>query len=183
VVVTFNGALFGTFQPTSRILVFAGAGNDTVTVLAGSSILPILLNGGAGADRLAVHDSEANNVLLGGTGADLLIGSKGRDLLIGGTGPDLLIGGPGDDILIGSSTSHDEDIFALMALMTEWGRTDIGFRTRTGHLRGVAAGGLNGTIRLSAATVRNASTTDILFGGQGKDWLWAPSRRPAMSRF
>lgn len=65
----------------------------------------LLLDGGEGADLLAVEPSVPATVsarLTGGNGADTLIGGAGDDSLNGSSGPgngDQLYGGPGDDAL------------------------------------------------------------------------------------
>lgn len=65
----------------------------------------LLVNGGEGADLLAVEGSVPTTVsarLTGGNGADTLIGGAGDDSLNGSSGPgngDQLYGGPGDDAL------------------------------------------------------------------------------------
>ena len=58
-------------------------------------------------------------MLLGGDGDDRLHGGQGRDLLIGGLGSDSLTGNAGDDILIAGLMSHDNNAFALGAIMAE----------------------------------------------------------------
>jgi Ca2+-binding RTX toxin-like protein len=89
VAVSINGVSLGNgFAPTSRIIVYAQAGNDNVEVAAGIN-LSAWLYGGDGNDRL-----------MGGSGCDVLFGGAGRDLLIGGRGRDVLFGGEGWDRLI-----------------------------------------------------------------------------------
>lgn len=91
------------------------------------------MNGGPGDDVLNgiwKSDAEwalADNVLIGGPGADRLVEGHGRDRLIGGPGPDVILGGaeedrlegragndalfggPAADILIGGSGTDDLD--------------------------------------------------------------------------
>ena len=55
-----------------------------------------LIIGGVGADRLI--GNKGNDVLLGNDGADQLDGGDGDDILDGGAGADQLAGGKGDDI-------------------------------------------------------------------------------------
>jgi Ca2+-binding RTX toxin-like protein len=95
--VFLNGRNIGSFSPHDfgRILVFAGAGNDTV-VIARSLTNPTSIDGEAG-----------NDTLVGGNGPDTLIGGPGRDTLVGLGGEDLLLGGDGNDVLDGGS-GNDE---------------------------------------------------------------------------
>jgi Ca2+-binding RTX toxin-like protein len=103
------------------------------------------LNGGLGNDRL-----------LGGAGSDSLSGGAGRDLLIGGAGADALLGEAGDDIRIGSTTTFDNDLAALAAIMAEWTREDHSYSQRVAYLTGTS-GGANGG--LSSSRARRCSTT------------------------
>ena len=57
--------------------------------------VPVVLAGGAGADRLV--GSPAKDRLLGGTGADSLFGDSGRDEIVGGPGVDRAFGQQGRD--------------------------------------------------------------------------------------
>ncbi len=45
-------------------------------------------------------DSDGNDLLFGGNGADVLFGGGGNDYLLGGNGEDVLFGGSGNDILV-----------------------------------------------------------------------------------
>ena len=56
--------------------------------------------------------------------------------------------------------------------MAEWGRADASYSARVSHLQG-AAGGLNGTSLLTAATVHDDDVTNSLFGEAGLDWFFA----------
>jgi Ca2+-binding RTX toxin-like protein len=74
----------------------------------------LLLNGGEGADLLAVESSVPATVfarLTGGNGADTLVGGAGDDSLDGSSGPgngDQLYGGAGDDALAEGSVLDGE---------------------------------------------------------------------------
>ncbi|MFT6949611.1 MAG: 6-phosphogluconolactonase (cycloisomerase 2 family) [Paraglaciecola sp.] len=86
----------------TQAVVFSGNGADAVTI-ADDVLLPFMVNGGNGNDRLI--GGGGNDVLIGGQGEDTLIGGSGRDLLLGGRGADLLDGGLGNDVLVGSSSN------------------------------------------------------------------------------
>jgi parallel beta-helix repeat protein len=186
--VTINGVLKGSFQPSGRILVFGGAGHDSI-VISSKIKRRCWLYGGAGNDTLT--GGSGANVLLGGAGDDRLTGRAGRDLLIGQVGRDVLRGGAGDDILIGGSTAHDANPAALQAVMREWLRTDItlnlgvqlpvmptwlhadiSYGERVRHLLGTLGGGRNGAVHLNATTVFDDARADTLTGSQNLDWFF-----------
>lgn len=80
----------------NRIVVNAGAGNDTFRVQQGVS-KPITLSMGDG-----------NDFAVTGPGNDVLNGGPGNDYLNAGSGADTLIGGPGADVmLLGSDRVRD----------------------------------------------------------------------------
>src|SRR5499426_290306 len=88
-----------TVANTATIQVFGQGGNDTITLDESNGALPSAqLFGGAG-----------NDVLTGGSGADLLFGGAGNDTLFGKGGNDLLFGGAGNDTLIGGD--GDDQVF------------------------------------------------------------------------
>jgi Ca2+-binding RTX toxin-like protein len=146
--------------------VTGGAGNDTLSGDAGDNVLlgnagNDVLNGGPGG----------NDVLVGGAGNDKLTGGPGRSLLLGGAGADTLTGGAGDDLLIAGTTNYDTNAQALLAVLSEWQRTDADYTTRISHLRN--GGGKNGSFKLTSSTVHADTSADVLTGGAGQDWFWA----------
>jgi hypothetical protein len=136
---------------------------------------------GGSANDILLGDSNAN-LLIGGNGNDIVVGRDGadnlqgglsRDIVIGGNGADTLNGGAGEDLMIAGSTSHDNSIAALNALMAEWSSTDS-YATRIAHLDGTLAGGRNGTRLLNASSVfDDAGAVDSLTGGAELDWFIA----------
>jgi Ca2+-binding RTX toxin-like protein len=153
----------------AHLLVYGNGGADTIRLAGGLSV-PALLFGGDGSDTLDASGSAANNVLVGGAGNETLLGGSGRDLLIGGAGADTLRAG-GGALLIGGYTDYDASVPALLAILKEWGRTDVDYATRVKHLGGSLGGGLNGSYRLTKATVHDDNTIDDLYGGAGLDWF------------
>jgi hypothetical protein len=112
------------------------------------------------------------NVLVGGTGNNVLWGGKGRNLMIGGSGKCSLVGGQGDSILIGGSTSFDANDQALMAILREWCRTDVGYRVRVDHLTRTTGGlnTLNGIgLWLNAKTIHKGKAGTLLTSGPAAD--------------
>jgi hypothetical protein len=115
--------------------------------------------GGNGGGSAGVYN------LLVGNGGNTFIGGNGRrNLLIAGGAASVLQGGNGDDILIGGTTAYDmePDNASLMAIMTEWVRTDEDYVTRVGNL---TAG--NGVPLLDATTVTGNGGGNTLVGGLG----------------
>jgi len=95
--------------------------------------------------------------------------------LIGGDGADLLLGGAGDDLLIAGGVRLGNLEAALGAIAAEWTATYSAnsladYQLRRAHLRG-AAGGVNGSVVLTAATLAPDSARDALTGGAGRDWF------------
>jgi hypothetical protein len=130
--------------------------------------------------------SAANNVVVGG-GSNQFTGGLGRDLLIAGPGASKLIAGSGGDLLIGgwttytdltgnligTGTNNDLELFALKAIMAEWGSTDR-CATRVNLLTN--GGGQNGSYRLNASTVHDNGQAHTLFGTASLvplDWFFA----------
>src|SRR5207253_1220740 len=83
-------------------------------------------------------------------------------------GADNLYGGKDDDLLIGGTTAYDADATALAALLAEWDSSSD-YDVRIGHLWN--GGGLNGTYKLNASTVFGDGKTDLMTGGNGRDWF------------
>ncbi len=81
-----------------RIDIFAGNGNDNVTVDSG--VKGIYIDGGAGIDVITGGDGD--DTILGSDGDDRLAGGGGNDSLVGGQGKDYLFGNSGNDILNGN---------------------------------------------------------------------------------
>jgi hypothetical protein len=128
------------------------------------------VTGGSGSDVLV--GNSFGNILVGGPGNDTITGGTGRSLLIGGTGSDMITGGSADDIIISGTTNFDASHTALMAILSEWKRTDKTYSQRIADLRN--GGGLNGAIRLIAGTtVHDDGAGDTLTGGAGLDWFFA----------
>jgi len=176
VAVTVNGVARGSFLISSftRIVVFAGAGNDTVDVANGLRV-DAELRGEAGNDTL--RGGGGNDLLLGGDGNDRLEGRRGRNVFVGGLGADTLIGSSGagsysdgSDLLIGGVLTHESNTAALKQIVQEWNSTRT-YTERTSRL----AAGTDGLPKLDATTVLNDNATDTLTGGAGTDWFFSLS--------
>jgi PKD repeat protein len=166
--VTVNGVSQGTFARPGQLLVFAQAGNDNILFdavkIQGKQqyvTAPAVILAGAGDDTIDARDSKADNILIGGAGADTVRG------------------GGADDIVIGGTTDFDDNSMALLAMLAEWSREDINYQTRVGHLNGTLPGGLNGSFFLTAATVHDDSAIDQFYGEGGvEDWFFALTSGP-----
>ncbi len=93
-----SGKLAQDFAGVSRIEVFGGFGDDSITIDSKLDPIPALLDGGAGKDTLA--GGKGANTLLGGFGDDKLTGGISADVIDGGKGADTVKAGLGDDFVI-----------------------------------------------------------------------------------
>ncbi|MFC1783331.1 beta-propeller domain-containing protein, partial [Planctomycetota bacterium] len=151
------------------IRIFAGKGDDTVTIDLSAELEAISaklvggkgddhLIGGPGDDRLV--GGRGNDTLEGGPGDDRLFGGKGNDILNGGEGDDLLRGGRGSDTLEGGP--GDDRLFGGKG-------NDI---LNGGEDHDLLRGG-RGRDQLNGAegndTINGGSGEDRLNGGEGED--------------
>jgi hypothetical protein len=161
------------------IAMYFGDGDDHVTI-AGNIATPVILDGGAGDDRLNAGAGPA--ILLGGDGDDELKGGRGRSILIGGDGSDTLSGGTTEDILIGGFTDFDDDPIALLQLLEEW-NSDRSYEERVDNLRTGAGPVLDGTgLLLAPDTVEDDGDVDLLSGTAGRDWFFLSPEAAAGDR-
>jgi Ca2+-binding RTX toxin-like protein len=112
------------------------------------------------------------DILVGNGAANVLRGGGGRDLIIGREGADFLYGDAGEDILVAGTTSHDNDVAALAAIVAEW-TSGSSYETRTTNLRnGSGVPRLAGTSAGAGQTAFNDSSVDNLIGGADQDWIF-----------
>jgi hypothetical protein len=110
VVAEINGqTVVAGYQGGDTVRVFAGAGNDDVTVDPSVTTWRAELFGEDGNDHLA--GGPLGDLLDGGAGNDHLEGGDGDDELIGGAGHDILDGGAGAD-RIRAADGESDIIFA-----------------------------------------------------------------------
>lgn len=105
-----DAVTLGEGAPNTYVL--GGGGNDTIVGGPGRDILSggagrDLIDGGAGDDRIS--GGAAFDTLNGGDGADRIYGGDGNDLLRGGNGADRLWGDAGNDQLFGDSSNDRLD--------------------------------------------------------------------------
>jgi hypothetical protein len=98
--VSFSDAGNISLSGAQKISLFAGAGNNAITVDPLITI-PVLIHGGAGNDL--IYGGPKNDTIYGDAGDDTIYGNGGDDSLFGNDGNDSLNGGPGNDILTGGS--------------------------------------------------------------------------------
>jgi hypothetical protein len=186
-VTSFGGQ--SSWKPTGHIVIYGVQGNDTIDLLSnsfGPVAVPALLFGSVdGSNTIDASGSSANNALVGGGGSNnVLYDGSGYNLLIGGPGTaSLNTGGShgnqalGNDILLGADTVYDANTTALLALMSEWDRTDISTNQKITDLTTVnAAGSKNGAYVLvrtgSSPTITNTGAVDTIFSNPLKqNWL------------
>jgi uncharacterized repeat protein (TIGR01451 family) len=192
--VTMNGVNRGSFSMANfqSIVVYAGAGDDTVTNKTGMQSFMHgedgndTLNGGSGNDEL--FGGAGNDILNGNAGDDYLEGDDGNDMLNGGSGNDVLLGGAGNDKLNGG-TGRDFLIGGLGADQLSGGTGDdilIGGTTAHDNNRNainqiMAIWGSTQTYPnrvnslmpfLNSSTIFDDGSTDRLDGGADKDHDW-----------
>ncbi len=143
-------------------IIFGEGGDDKLRGRVGNDVL----DGGMGNDDM--RGGVNHDILLGGMGDDSLKGDQGRDFLIGGGGSDDIRGGLGRDILIGSTTTYDNDIPSLQAILDVWRSPG----TSRAHRDTIQAGSAPLT---PGANVTDDATPDTLTGGAGVDWFFGAS--------
>jgi Ca2+-binding RTX toxin-like protein len=172
IAVTVNGVSRGSYliSSVSRIIVYAGAGDDVVDV-SNSLRVDAELHGEAGNDIL--RGGGGNDLLIGGDGNDTLLGRGGRNVMIGGNGADVLIGSSsagknsdGSDLLIGGTLSYESDTQAMRQIVQEWTSTRS-YADRTSRLQA----GTNGLPKLDSTSMPDDGAADTLTGGVGQDWF------------
>jgi hypothetical protein len=161
----------------SRLIVYGAPGDNHIEV-AQDVTLPAILVGGDGNDLIQAGGGPT--VVVAGGGDDHLIGGAASNILIGGASSDHLESTTGSDILIAGTTYFDNNVPALIALMSEWSRSDESYLQRVANLsnstvNGVSpnGSGLNGSDFLNASTVHDVGSGNLLEGGAGLDWYFA----------
>jgi Ca2+-binding RTX toxin-like protein len=99
-------AFFIDIRATEKLVVNAGAGDDTFTAddkLA--ALIALTVNGDAGNDTIS--GGNGNDLIDGGADDDTLNGNAGNDTLKGGLGGDKMAGGAGNDIYFVDSENDE----------------------------------------------------------------------------
>ncbi|HEV8290597.1 MAG TPA: hypothetical protein VGP94_01680, partial [Tepidisphaeraceae bacterium] len=119
---------------------------STARNFARSAVKQLIVNGGAGNDKINVTGPIPNVVLNGGAGNDRILGSGGADLILGGDGNDFLNGRKGDDQIYGDN--GNDVLHGALGNDTLGGDDEDNLTPNTG-----------------------GAGTDKLFGEAGNDWL------------
>lgn len=174
--IRMNNVLYSGFGAVAKVVVYAGGGNDTVTV---SNVpVPVEFYGEAGNDYLA--GGRVNDLIDGGEGNDRLFGGIGDDVLLGGSGNDRLSGGTGNDYAMGGGQVDNDNgemleldqlpdpIFVSQA--SSGGRNTVNGDAGDDVLIG---GNENDTLNGGAGNdlIRGGDGNDRLDGGAGDDVL------------
>lgn len=132
--------------------------------------------GGAKADKLIASNCDTAVLLEGGAGNDRLAGGDGDDWLSGGAGADEIKAGAGDDVLLIDSSDDQEDISGGsgfdIAIVT--GNRGVSLDLNDSKIEAVIGGGGNDTFS-AKASVRSIliglGGNDKLYAGTGMDYL------------
>jgi hypothetical protein len=162
VTVTYDGQSLGSFNPTSRICIHGGGGNDTISVAQSVTLAAWLY---ADNGNVQLQGGGGPTLLIGGSGKDTLWGGNGRTIMIGGSGAASMVAGSGDAVLIGGTTAYDANAAALMALLNTWS-SSASYSIRVSQLMS------DPIYPLNASTVYNNNAVDSLFGGSGMDFFF-----------
>jgi Ca2+-binding RTX toxin-like protein len=158
-----------------RVGLFGGRGNDTLSAGAGND----LLVGGPGDDVLRA--GSGNDVVVGGDGDDRLDGAQGNDRLFGGDGNDTIYGGAGNDVLVGGN--GDDALWGDAGndvIVAGWGNDVLDESTGSNLLLGgvgddVIYGGKNNDLIYTGDgrnIVYGDAGNDRIYGGDGDDILY-----------
>ena len=115
------------------------------------------------AVRIATRQDggDGNDILRGGSAADVLFGGNGFDLLAGGLGADTLQGDAGNDLLADGTVALASVSDSWQALMALWAQsavpTTATYTAMTSRMRFTA----------------DKAGQDTLKGLSGTDWFWS----------
>jgi Ca2+-binding RTX toxin-like protein len=168
---------------TRTVIVNAGGGNDSITVLAkDTEVASVGLNGGNDDDVLTGADS--GDTLNGDGGNDRLVGAKGTDAMNGGAGNDTLVwnNGDGSDRINGDAGNDGTEVNGNATLGdaftlepepggVKFKRTNLVQFTLDTVTERFEVNGLGGDDSLSASAGVGALTLLSVDGGAGVDTL------------
>ena len=168
-----------------------GAGNDTLVIDSAD----VVVNGGAGYDRVIVSDTGSATLDLGASEIEEAIGGDGADVLdasgatwnvrlTGRGGADVLTGGAGNDTLVIDSADvvsggagYDRVIVSDTGSATlDLGASEIEEAIGGGGADVLDASGATWNVRLTGR-----GGADVLTGGAGNDTLVIDSAEPVVS--
>lgn len=167
--VVINRVTVATDSGLDRVIIYGGAGSNTLTVnpRIGTGVI---FFGGAG--RNVATGGSGNDILVGGSGPNVLVGGRGMNLLIGGPGRASLAGNIAGNVLVGGATQYDggalSDILSLETLLSTW-TSGAPYADRAAAL--AAADAPTGATLGSSAVALNA--TDHPIGRKNHDLVLA----------
>ena len=164
-------------DPTGTVIINAGGGDDSITVLAIDSgfTAAIEVQSGAGNDTvnaaaaaiaLTLNGDAGNDTITGGSGNDTLSGGDDDDQLQGGGGNDSLVGGAGTDTV---SESGDVDFVIDASTLTGVGNdqfVDIEQALLNG---GDSANTIDASLFTGSVTVNAGAGNDTITGSDNDD--------------
>ena len=132
----------------SRIIIYAGDGDDEIVITGATPNIIIEIFGEAGDDIINLSAFDGVALIRGGDGEDTITTGDGRDIIFGDAGIDTINSGKGNDIIFGDSSEV--------------------FRDATGNITSIV-----GSIGLSDSDdIINAEEgNDIIFGEGGNDTI------------
>jgi len=146
--VTLGGATQTVTGITGKVLVFGFAGNDSITL----ETVKIATQVDAG---------DGNDIVVGGSAADIIFGGNGADLLIGGLGADTISGDAGNDILVDGTVALTQAGDTLVKVLTTW--------TSAASPTTAIYNNITARLRYTA----DKAARDTLKGVAGTDWFWS----------
>ncbi len=155
-VVTVNGNVLGTFQPTSRIVIFGQSGNDQFEVDAPLTV-PVFVDGTPGTNSLTVVGDGANDAFTvtgnSVTVASPLSGNTPVPITLENIQSVTIDGGSGDDVFTIAGTAHG----TTTTVNTGTGADTVDVEA-IGARASINAGGGNDTINVSSTAPANTGT-------------------------
>lgn len=162
-----------------RVIAFGQGQSDLFVAV--SLALPVEFHGGDGDDVLVggsradvLWGDAGNDLLIGGVftfdEGDTLLGGLGNDVLIGGFGADYLLGGEGSDLLLAGFPQFNDLSTSVYALRAEW-TSPQPLAVRVNHLRGQAGGANGDHFLIPGQTALNDNSVDFLLGEGDDDWF------------
>ena len=136
-------------QPTGKVIVHAGDGNDTIN--ASNLTLPV--------------------EILGQGGDDYISGAANNDLLVGGTGNDRINGAAGDNVLYGDNVGEQDLVTGGNDTLSGLGGNDVFYGGGGDDLVSAGAGNDYAYGGEGNDTLQGTDGDDRLYGGGGNDLI------------
>lgn len=167
-------------DPAGTVIINAGGGDDSVTVLAIDSgfTAAIEIQSGSGNDTVNAAAAAAALILNGDAGNDTIIGGSGNDTLSGGDGDDQLQGGGGNDSLGGGAgtdtvlESGDVDFSIDGSTLTGVGNDQFLEIEQALLTGGDSANTIDASLFTGSVTVNAGAGNDTITGSDNDDQLF-----------